>query len=125
MTMAKKGSASAQKANQSVSAVKESAPAQPTSYRLKFLPKAKEEWDKLDGSLQLQFSKAIAKRLAAPRVAKAALASMPDCYKIKLRSVGYRLVYKVIDAQLILLTVAVGKRDKSAVYLAAQTRLAN
>lgn len=103
------------------------APSKPTTnssntYRLKFLPSAQSEWDKLDGSLQLQFTKVLAKRLITPRNPKAALASLPDCYKIKLRGVGYRLVYKVIDSQLILLTVAVGKRDKSAVYVAAQSR---
>lgn len=94
-----------------------------TAYRLKFLPTAQAEWNKLDGSLQLQFTKVLAKRLIAPHNPKAALAGMSDCYKIKLRGVGYRLVYKVIDAQLILLAVAVGKRDKSAVYLAAQSRV--
>lgn len=121
--MAKKASASTRKPKQSAPISDKTALSQPAIYRLKFLPKAKEEWDKLDGSLQLQFTKAIAKRLIAPRNPKAALASMADCYKIKLRGVGYRLVYKVIDAQLVLLTVAVGKRDKSAVYMAAQSRI--
>lgn len=123
--MAKKAPASARKTKSSTPSTEKPALTQPKTYRLKFLPKAKEEWDKLDGSLQLQFTKAIAKRLIAPRIPKAALASMPDCYKIKLRGVGYRLVYKVIDAQLVLLTIAVGKRDKSVVYLAAQSRLSN
>ena len=48
---------------------------------------------------------------------------MPDCYKIKLRSSGFRLVYQVRDAALVLLVIAVGKRDKSGVYDAAQGRL--
>lgn len=96
---------------------------QPITYRLQFLPSAKAEWDKLDGSLQLQFTKALSKRILAPRVPKAALAGMPDCYKIKLRGVGYRLVYRVIEAQLVLLTIAVGKRDQNLVYTAAQSRM--
>jgi mRNA interferase RelE/StbE len=48
---------------------------------------------------------------------------MPDCYKIKLLSLGYRLVYRV-DAQEVFVTViAAGKRDKARVYGAARQRL--
>lgn len=93
------------------------------AYRLQFLTAAKAEWDKLDGTVQLQFTKVLAKRLEAPRVPKAALASMADCYKIKLRTVGYRLVYQVRDESLVLLTVAVGRRDRNAVYNVAMARL--
>ncbi|MFZ4702612.1 MAG: type II toxin-antitoxin system RelE family toxin [Candidatus Methylumidiphilus sp.] len=41
---------------------------------------------------------------------------------MKLRSVGYRLVYEVRDAELIVLVVAVGKRERNAVYTAAMNR---
>ena len=93
------------------------------AYRLQFLTAAKAEWEKLDGTVQLQFIKVLAKRLEVPRVPKAALAGMADCYKIKLRTVGYRLVYQVRDDSLVLLTVAVGKRDRNAVYTVAMARL--
>jgi mRNA interferase RelE/StbE len=92
-------------------------------HRLQFLPVAKVEWDKLDHSVRQQFAKALLKRLEHPRVSAAALSGMPDCYKIKLRSSGFRLVYQVHDDALILLTIAVGKRDKSSVYSAALQRL--
>jgi mRNA interferase RelE/StbE len=92
-------------------------------YSLQFLSEAKNEWDKLDGSIRQQFAKVLLRRLEAPRVPAAALTSMPDCYKIKLRSVGFRLVYCVLDDKLILLAIAVGKRDKSAVYDAAKLRI--
>ncbi len=91
-------------------------------YELQFLPSAKAEWDALDGSVRQQFAKALLKRLDHPRVPAAALSSMPDCYKIKLRTVGYRLVYRVQDDALVLLTIAIGKRDKNAVYEAAKIR---
>lgn len=94
-----------------------------SSYRLQFLSLAKAEWDKLDGSVRSQFAKVLLRRLDSPRVPSAALTSMPDCYKIKLRTSGFRLVYQVQDDKLVLLTVAVGKRDKSAVYEAAKLRL--
>lgn len=96
-----------------------------SSYRLQFLPQAKEEWDKLDGSIRTQFAKVLLRRLDVPRVPAAAMTSMPDCYKIKLRSTGFRLVYRVQDDLLVLLTIAVGKRDKSAVYEAAKSRSRN
>lgn len=92
-------------------------------YRLLFLPAAKSEWDKLDGSLQEQFSKVLAQRLEQPRLPKAALAGMRDCYKIKLRSAGVRLVYQVRDQTLVLLTIAIGKRERNAVYEAAMARV--
>ena len=94
-----------------------------TAYRLQFVPAAKTEWDKLDGSIRQQFAKALLRRLDNPRVPAAALSAMPECYKIKLRSTGFRLVYRVHDDILVLLTIAVGKRDRSAVYDTANLRL--
>ena len=47
-----------------------------------------------------------------------------DRYKIKLRSAGYRLVYEVRDRELIVVVVAVGKRERNAVYTAAAKRQA-
>jgi len=39
-----------------------------------------------------------------------------------LRSIGYRLVYEVKDRELIVLVIAVGKREPNAVYQAAAKR---
>ena len=43
-------------------------------------------------------------------------------YKIKLKDVGYRLVYEVIDQRLVVMVVAVGRRDHDEVYLMASKR---
>jgi mRNA interferase RelE/StbE len=48
---------------------------------------------------------------------------MRDCYKIKLRSAGYRLVYQVRDDELVVSVVAVGKRERHAVYRTAVKRI--
>jgi mRNA interferase RelE/StbE len=48
---------------------------------------------------------------------------MPDCYKIKLRQAGYRLVYRVDDDTVFVTVIAVGKRDKNLVHDTAMTRL--
>ncbi len=50
------------------------------------------------------------------------LSGHPDRYKIKLRSAGFRLVYEVRDKLLIVLVVAVGKRERNAVYKTAAKR---
>lgn len=92
-------------------------------YELIFLPSAKKEWDKLDHSIKQQFKTILQKRLSNPHVPSAALHHMPNCYKIKLRSAGYRLVYRVDDGVVSVFVIAVGKRDKSAVYQTAQHRL--
>ena len=91
-------------------------------YLLKFQSAARKEWDKLDGSIQIQFLKVFKRRLDEPRIPKASLAGMPDCYKIKLRELGYRLVYRVYDSEVIILVLAVGKRERNLVYDIAERR---
>lgn len=48
---------------------------------------------------------------------------MPDCYKIKLKNAGYRLVYQVDDNRIIVTVVAVGKRENFIVYRVAEKRV--
>lgn len=92
------------------------------SYELSFHPDALAEWRKLDATVSKQFKKKLAERLQHPRVPSAQLAGQKDRYKIKLRSVGYRLVYEVRDSVLLVIVVAVGKRERNAVYLTAAKR---
>ncbi|MEH6581651.1 MAG: type II toxin-antitoxin system RelE/ParE family toxin [Halioglobus sp.] len=93
------------------------------SYRLLFRAEAKQEWDKLDATVKVQFKKKLAQRLEEPRIESSRLSGMQNCYKIKLRSVGYRLVYQVRDEELVVSVVAVGKRERNAVYKAASRRI--
>ncbi|MBH8612562.1 type II toxin-antitoxin system RelE family toxin [Pseudomonas mohnii] len=92
------------------------------TYKLEFLPSARKEWDKLGHTLREQFKKKLAERLELPRIPSDALHGMPDCYKIKLKSLGYRLVYEVIDERIVVSGVAVGKRERSEVYERAKKR---
>ena len=94
-----------------------------TTYSLEFLPSARKEWDKIGSTVQKQFVKKLRERLDNPHVASARLRDMPDCYKIKLRSAGYRLVYRVQDDRIVVQVIAVGRRDRSQVYRAASERL--
>ena len=86
------------------------------TYKLKFLPSALKEWEKLDRSIKDQFKKKLHERLENPHVPSAQLHGYKNHYKIKLRSSGYRLVYEVIDNELYILVIVVGKREKDTVY---------
>ncbi|MCP3891038.1 MAG: type II toxin-antitoxin system RelE/ParE family toxin [Desulfobulbaceae bacterium] len=92
------------------------------NYKLKFLPTALIEWNKLDNSIQSQFKKKLAERLEKPHSPSFKLSGFDDHYKIKLRASGYRLVYEVIDHELFVLVIAVGKRDRNRVYKNAKKR---
>lgn len=93
------------------------------SYELKFRDSALKEWYKLDKSIQSQFKKKLIERLVEPRVESARLSGMQNCYKIKLRAAGYRLVYQVIDEEIVVIVVAVGKRERNQVYKTAVKRI--
>jgi Cytotoxic translational repressor of toxin-antitoxin stability system len=67
-------------------------------YELAFDPRALKEWQKLGATVREQFKK-------------------------KLKSSGFRLVYQVQEAQVTVLVIAIGKREKSAVYQDADKRL--
>jgi mRNA interferase RelE/StbE len=92
------------------------------SYKLKFLPTALKEWKKLDNSLQSQFKKKLIERLEKPHVLSSKLSGFENHYKIKLRASGYRLVYEVIDNDLFVLVIAIGKRDRNTIYKKAAKR---
>lgn len=92
------------------------------TYSLKFLTIAQKEWRKLAPSIQAQFKKKLKERLQNPHVPSAKLRGYDAVYKIKLRTLGYRLVYEVVDNELVVYVLAVGKRDKSAVYKALGLR---
>jgi mRNA interferase RelE/StbE len=92
------------------------------SFELAFLEEALKEWRKLDQDMREQFKKKLAERLLVPHVLSAQLSGSRSRYKIKLRQAGYRLVYEVRDQELVVLVVAVGKRERNAVYKAAEKR---
>jgi len=91
-------------------------------YGLKFLPTAFKEWKKLDSSIQNQLQKKLKERLQNPHVPASRLHGFENHYKIKLRASGYRLVYEIIEDEIVVMVIAVGKRDKNLVYLKASKR---
>ncbi len=93
-----------------------------TNYELAIHPGAEKEWAKLDGCIKRRFKEKLAnERLKHPRVAKDALRELPDCYKIKITTPQYRLIYHVNDAKRLLTILSVATRDD--VYAELRMRL--
>lgn len=93
------------------------------TYKLVFKVEAEKEWKKLDPTIKVKFKKRLLERLDNPHVPSSKLSGMQNCYKIKLRSAGYRLVYEVRDEQIIVSVVSVGKRERNEVYKNAIKRI--
>ena len=93
------------------------------SYIIEFIPSSEKEFRKLDINLRKQFIEKLKERAENPRVSSAKLHGMKDCYKIKLRNVGYHLVYQVIDERIVVKAISVGKRDRNFFYTKAKSRL--
>jgi mRNA interferase RelE/StbE len=93
------------------------------SYDLAFLDSALKEWRALDATVREQFKKKLAERLEHPRVPKDRLhGGNGNRYKIKLRAIGYRLLYELRESEVIVLVIAVGRRDGADVYDSASRR---
>jgi mRNA interferase RelE/StbE len=95
------------------------------SYSIEVLPSARREWKKLDRDIKRQAVRKLEQLRGNPRIPSARLFDLPNCYKIKLRGKGYRIVYQVVDDRLVIVIVAAAKRDdgKDDVYSTAARRL--
>jgi len=94
-----------------------------TTYKLVFKEEAKKEWDNLDNTVRSIFAKKLKERMQQPRIEIVRLSGMKDCYKIKLNRAGFRLVYQVRDQEVVVSVIAVGIREKNAVYAIAKKRI--
>lgn len=91
-------------------------------YKLKFVRSELKEWKKLSAPIKSQFKKKLEERLNNPRVPSAKLGGYSSIYKIKLRSAGYRLVYEVVEEDIVMYGLVVGKREKDNVYKTLKDR---
>ena len=92
------------------------------SYKLKFLPSALKEWNKIGSTIREQLKKKLKERLDEPVVPADRLTGFKNHYKIKMRSAGYRLVYEVDQEEISVVVITVGKRERSEVYIKAKKR---
>lgn len=83
------------------------------TYRLTFSDRARRQWNKLDSTVRTQFQAVLKRRIEEPHVPSARLRGRwpGPRYKIKLKSPGFRLVYEVHDDQVLVIVIAVGRRD--------------
>ena len=91
-------------------------------FELAFHPEALREWQQLTAGIREQFKNKLAERLIEPRIPASKLRGSSNRYKIKLRASGFRLVYEVQEHEVLVLVVAVGKRERNAVYRQADQR---
>jgi mRNA interferase RelE/StbE len=83
------------------------------TYRLTFSDRARRQWNKLDSTVRAPFQAVLKRRIEEPNVPSARLRGRwpGPRYKIKLKSPGFRLVYEVHDDQVLVIVIAVGRRD--------------
>lgn len=94
------------------------------TYSIKVHDDFKKDLAKLSQAIQDQLYKKLKKVQQNPHIPKNRLSSeLSSCYKIKLLKAGVRLVYQVVDNELVILLVTVGKRADSEVYEEAKHRL--
>ena len=83
---------------------------------------AQKEWRKFGAPIREKLKKKLLERQSNPHVPAARLKGAKSRYKIKLRASGYRLVYEVKDDVLLILVIAVGKRNRGNIYDNAKKR---
>jgi mRNA interferase RelE/StbE len=95
-------------------------------YAYKFHPDAKKELAKLNNSVQILFAKTLKKILKSPELGQDLgnknNMDLTGLKKMYFDNKRYRVVYEVIEMEVIIHLVAIGKRDKMEVYQKASER---
>ena len=105
------------------------------NFELKFIPKAEKDYQKLDNSQKIIVNKALKKILTNPYptnqggygkpLANLSNSKLAGLLKIKLRSSGIRIVYKLEIRNEKFLVIIIGAREDSKVYKDAEKRIKN
>jgi len=96
-------------------------------YEYKFHPEAEKELAKLNHSIQLLFTKALKKILKSPELGidlgnKNNL-NLSGLKKMYFDHKRYRIVYQILEEEIVIHLIAIGKRDKMEVYEKASKRI--
>jgi mRNA interferase RelE/StbE len=87
---------------------------------IRFTDEAIKDWRKLDNSIKSELMKNLQPQLENPALESARLKGvLGNCYKVRASVTGYRLVYRIVDDVLVILVIAVGKREDAEVYKSA------
>lgn len=103
------------------------------NWTLKFLPEARKDLHKLDGSQKQKVIKAIKKTLTNPlprskggygiELGNKGGVNLTNCLEIKLRGEGLRAIYKLIYTETEMLVIVVDIREDEEVYGIASKRI--
>jgi len=96
-------------------------------YEYKFHPEAEKELGKLNRSVQLLFAKTLKKILKSPELGldlgnKNNL-NLSGLKKMYFDHKRYRIVYQILEDEIVIHLIAIGKRDKMEVYEKASERI--
>ena len=96
-------------------------------YDYKFHPEAEKELSKLNKSVQILFTKTLKKILTSPELGidlgnKNNL-NLSGLKKMYFDHKRYRIVYQILEEEIIIHLIAIGKRDKMEVYEKASERV--
>jgi len=96
-------------------------------YEYKFHTEAEKELGKLNHSVQLLFAKTLKKILKSPELGidlgnKNNL-NLSGLKKIYFDHKRYRIVYQILEEEIVIHLIAIGKRDKMEVYEKASERI--
>ena len=94
------------------------------TYKLKFHPDARNEWERLSATDKAYFRKKLAQRLENPHIPGSRLSGGFNLYKIKRKRPPLRLTYHVNDDEFVVIALSVGKRDGD-VYIGMIERYQN
>ena len=102
------------------------------NWQIKFIPEAKKDYDRLAGNQQLLVAKALEKVRQNPvsiyeggygkPLGNKGGTNLTGLFKVKLKSVGLRIVYKLIQTETEMLIIVIGACADDEVYQIAQKR---
>ena len=96
-------------------------------YDYKFHPEAEKELEKLNRSVQILFTKTLKKILKSPELGvdlgNKNNMNLSGLKKMYLDHKRYRVVYQILEEEIVIHFIAIGKRDKIEVYEKAGDRV--
>jgi len=96
-------------------------------YSYKFHPEAEKELEKLNRSVQILFTKTLKKILKSPELGidlgNRNNLNLSGLKKMYFDHKRYRVVYQVLEEEIVIHLIAIGKRDKMEVYEKAGERI--
>lgn len=93
-------------------------------YKVLLTKESLKEWNKIDHSIQRLFQRKLSSVVLNPIIVNNRLhGKLSNCYKIKLKRAGYRLIYEIRCQTVVLFVWAIDKREDAKVYDSAISRL--